>query len=92
MPVGTRSVCIIAFTLTSETETVLVAANLSATARSATLKLPRYTGWTLTDVFGGAGFPNVSDGGTVTMTWGARDFYWLVLGQNGMEPATTGGA
>ncbi|GAB4084782.1 maltose alpha-D-glucosyltransferase [Myceligenerans cantabricum] len=71
---------IVAFTLITESETVLVAANLSATARSATLKLPRYTGWSLTDVFGGAGFPDVSDGGTITMTWGARDFYWLSLG------------
>ncbi|GAA1875749.1 maltose alpha-D-glucosyltransferase [Myceligenerans crystallogenes] len=77
---------VIAFTLTTEEETILVAANLSATARSATLKLPRYTGWTLTDVFAGAGFPDVGDGGTVTMTWGARDFYWLSLAQNGVKP------
>ncbi|RPF20214.1 maltose alpha-D-glucosyltransferase [Myceligenerans xiligouense] len=90
-PVDCDDEAIIAFTLTSETETMLVAANLSATARSATLKLPRYTGWTLTDVFGGAGFPDVTDGGTVTMTWGARDFYWLVLAQ-GAAPAHPGGA
>jgi maltose alpha-D-glucosyltransferase/alpha-amylase len=56
-----------------------VAANLSATARSSTIKLPGYAGWTLTDVFGGAEFPSVGDDGILTMTWGARDFYWLVL-------------
>jgi maltose alpha-D-glucosyltransferase/alpha-amylase len=70
---------IIAFTRSSAEETLLVAANLSATARSSTIKLPGYAGWTLTDVFGGAGFPSVGDDGILTMTWGARDFYWLVL-------------
>jgi maltose alpha-D-glucosyltransferase/alpha-amylase len=30
-------------------------------------------------VFGGAGFPSVGEDGILTMTWGARDFYWLVL-------------
>lgn len=70
---------VIAFTRGSEDEIVLVGANLSATARSATLKLPRFAGWTVTDVFGGASFPTVGEGGTLTMTWGARDFYWLVL-------------
>ncbi|PUB22833.1 maltose alpha-D-glucosyltransferase/alpha-amylase [Promicromonospora sp. AC04] len=70
---------VIAFTRSSAEETLLVAANLSATARSSTIKLPGYAGWTLTDVFGGAGFPSVGEDGVLTMTWGARDFYWLVL-------------
>ncbi len=69
---------ILAFTRTAD-ETLLVAANLSATARSATISLPGFAGWTPVDVFGGATFPVVDPEGTLTMTWGSRDFYWLVL-------------
>ncbi len=58
-------------------ETLLCVANLAATARSATIRLPGYAGARLTDVFGGAPFPPVGPDGTVVMTWGSRDFYWL---------------
>jgi maltose alpha-D-glucosyltransferase/alpha-amylase len=61
-------------------ETVLCAANLSSTATSATLELPAYKGAQLTDVFGGATFPEVSDDGVLTLTLGSRDFYWLTVG------------
>jgi maltose alpha-D-glucosyltransferase/alpha-amylase len=70
---------ILAFTRSTPEETLLVAANMSATARSATIELPQYAGWHLTDVFGGGSFPRVGDDGRVTMTWGSRDFYWLTL-------------
>ena len=70
---------VIAFTRTSADETLLVAANLSATARSSVVRLPGREGWSLTDLFGGARFPDVGADGTVTMTWGSRDFYWLLL-------------
>ncbi|WP_425956441.1 maltose alpha-D-glucosyltransferase [Xylanimonas sp. McL0601] len=69
---------ILAFTR-SDDETLLVAANMSATARSAGIKLPGFEGWTPVDVFGGATFPTISADGTLTMTWGSRDFYWLRL-------------
>jgi len=78
---------VIAFLRTTPGETLLVAVNLSATARSARVRLPRHAGWSLTDVFGGAGFPDVGPDGDVTMTWGSRDFYWLLL-----TPPAPGGA
>ncbi len=71
---------ILAFLRRTPTETVLCVANLSATARSAAVHLPGHAGATLTDVFGGARFPAVGDDGRVVMTWGSRDFYWLVVG------------
>ena len=74
---------VLAFTRSTGTspgsETILVAANLSATARSARVHLPGYAGWSLTDLFGGGRFPPVAADETVTMTWGSRDFYWLLL-------------
>ena len=33
----------------------------------------------LVDVFGGTGFPAVGDDGTITLTLGSRDFFWLRL-------------
>ena len=60
-------------------ETLLCVANLAATARSAVVQVG-HAGASLTDVFGGARFPRVADDGTVTMTWGSRDFYWHVVG------------
>ena len=31
------------------------------------------------DLFGGTGFPDVADDGTITLTLGSRGFYWLGL-------------
>jgi maltose alpha-D-glucosyltransferase/alpha-amylase len=70
---------ILAFTRTSPEETLLVAANLASTARSSRISLPGFEGWSLTDLFGGGSFPVVGKDGSATMTWGSRDFYWLVL-------------
>ncbi|GAA1989739.1 maltose alpha-D-glucosyltransferase [Isoptericola halotolerans] len=68
---------VLAFTRT-DGETLLVAANLSATARSATIEAPGLEGWSLTDLFGGGKFPPVGPDGRVSLSWGSRDFYWLV--------------
>jgi len=70
---------VLAFVRTTPAETLLVAANLSATARSSRVHLPGLAGWSLTDLFGGARFPDVGPDGTLAMTWGSRDFYWLLL-------------
>ncbi|WP_240930749.1 maltose alpha-D-glucosyltransferase [Isoptericola sp. BMS4] len=80
---------VLAYTRASDTETVLVAANLAATARATRVHLPGFAGWSLTDLFGGGRFPSVAADGTVTMTWGSRDFYWLLLTPPG--PSDGGG-
>jgi maltose alpha-D-glucosyltransferase/alpha-amylase len=68
---------ILAFTRTGD-ETLVVTANLSTTARSTTIALPGLAGWNLTDLFGGGRFPVVGADGRVTLSWGSRDFYWLL--------------
>ncbi|MCC2321608.1 maltose alpha-D-glucosyltransferase [Cellulomonas xiejunii] len=60
-------------------ETILVVANLAATARAATITLSGRAGWATHDVFGGAHFPDVRQDGTMTFTLGSREFYWLEL-------------
>lgn len=60
-------------------ETILVVANLAATARAATLTVPGRAGSAVRDVFGGAPFPAVRPDGTLTFTLGSREFYWLEL-------------
>ncbi|PFG43929.1 maltose alpha-D-glucosyltransferase/alpha-amylase [Isoptericola jiangsuensis] len=74
---GTDDDAVLAFTRRAD-ETLVVAANLSTTARSATIDLPGLEGWSLTDVFGGGRFPVVGQDGRVTLSWGSRDFYWLL--------------
>ena len=94
-PLEADDEAVIAFTRTSADETLLVAANLSATARSSVVRVPGRAGWSLTDLFGGARFPDVGPDGTVMMTWGSRDFYWLLLTPpdgTTTRGATTGGA
>ncbi|RXR26629.1 maltose alpha-D-glucosyltransferase [Oerskovia turbata] len=76
---GTDNESILAFLRRNAAETILCVANLSATARTATIHLPEHAGATLTDVFGGAAFPSVGEDGDVVMTWGSRDFYWLTV-------------
>lgn len=70
---------VLAFTRTDDGGGLLVVANLAATARSATVSAPWLAGRTLRDVFGGSGFPAVAEDGTVTLTLGSRDFYWLAV-------------
>jgi maltose alpha-D-glucosyltransferase/alpha-amylase len=71
---------VLSFLRRTETETLLVVANLASTARASTLRLPAsMAGAGLRDVFGGAAFPGVGADGTVAMTLGSRDFYWLAV-------------
>ncbi|GIG25271.1 maltose alpha-D-glucosyltransferase [Cellulomonas denverensis] len=70
---------VLAFSRTDGDQTLLVVANMAATARSATLTAPDLAGHRLRDVFGGSDFPTVAEDGTVTLTLGSRDFYWLAV-------------
>jgi maltose alpha-D-glucosyltransferase/alpha-amylase len=58
-------------------ETVLCVNNLSTTPQATTLQLGEHAGFDLEDLFGGSGFPAVSDGGELQLTLGSRDFFWL---------------
>lgn len=70
---------VLAFLRSSPEETVLVVANLAATPRAATVRLPHHQGHHLSDLFGGARFPDVSPRGEVQVTLGSRAFYWLTV-------------
>ena len=35
--------------------------------------------WETRDLFGGSGFPDIAADGTITITLGSRDFFWLAL-------------
>ncbi len=71
---------VLSFLRRTPTETLLVVANLASTARASTLRLPAsLAGAGLRDVFGGGAFPTVGADGTVSMTLGSRDFYWLAV-------------
>ena len=60
-------------------EAVLCVNNLAQTPQAATLRLPDNAGAGLEDLFGGSGFPSVSADGTLTLSLGSRDFFWLRL-------------
>ena len=48
--------------------------------QAATIRVPEeFQGAQLEDLFGGQGFPKISDDGTITLTLGSRDFFWLRL-------------
>ncbi|GIG40044.1 maltose alpha-D-glucosyltransferase [Cellulomonas phragmiteti] len=70
---------VLAFLRRTDDETILVVANLAATARAATVTLPGRAGATARDVFGGSHFPDVRPDGTMVFTLGSREFYWLEL-------------
>ncbi|MDQ0754200.1 maltose alpha-D-glucosyltransferase [Arthrobacter sp. B3I4] len=71
-----------------EPETVLCAFNLSQHPVATTLKLPQYAGRGLRDVFGGQAFPAISDDGTLTLTLGSHDFFWLRIRSAASNPAS----
>ena len=83
--VSTTDESVLAYLRSGAGETILCVANLSSTASAATLRLPGYAGALLTDVFGGASFPAVSEDERVHVTLGSRDFYWLVLTETRQE-------
>ncbi|WP_218974410.1 maltose alpha-D-glucosyltransferase [Streptomyces sp. NP160] len=58
-------------------ETVLCVMNLSQTPQAAVVEVPGLAGAHLVDLFGGARFPGVPETGSVQLTLGSRDFYWL---------------
>jgi maltose alpha-D-glucosyltransferase/alpha-amylase len=63
-----------------DTEAVLCVNNLSSRPQATTIRVPdEFKGAQAADLFGGLGFPKISDDGTVTLTLGSRDFFWLRL-------------
>lgn len=83
---------VLAFTRENEDQVMLCVMNLANTPRAAEIAVPEFAGWEATDIFGGAGFPQVDDDGTYGMTLGARDFFWLELTRPGaQEPAPVEG-
>jgi maltose alpha-D-glucosyltransferase / alpha-amylase len=66
---------------------VLCVNNLSAKPQATKVTVPdELKGWQTRDLFGGGGFPDISDDGTVTITLGSRDFFWLALDPPRGEP------
>ena len=59
---------------------VLCVNNLSSRPQSTTVTLPEELwDWETRDLFGGSGFPDIGADGTITITLGSRDFFWLAL-------------
>jgi maltose alpha-D-glucosyltransferase/alpha-amylase len=61
-------------------ETVLCVNNLSSVPQATTIQLPDHAGATLSDLFGGTGFPVIPADGALSVTLGSRDFFWLSVG------------
>jgi maltose alpha-D-glucosyltransferase/alpha-amylase len=63
-----------------EPETVLCVNNMSSRPQASVIRLPdQLKGAAVVDLFGGSGFPSVTDEATLTITTGSRDFFWLRL-------------
>jgi maltose alpha-D-glucosyltransferase/alpha-amylase len=62
-----------------EPQCVLCLNNLSSSPQATRLLLPDRAGARLADVFGGSGFEAVPADGTLPMTLGSRDFFWLTV-------------
>jgi maltose alpha-D-glucosyltransferase/alpha-amylase len=63
-----------------EASVVLCVNNLTPRPQATTIRLPEeYAGAQSLDLFGGAGFPKIPDDGTLSITLGSRDFFWLQL-------------
>jgi maltose alpha-D-glucosyltransferase/alpha-amylase len=69
-------------------ETILCAFNLSQHPVATTLRVPRFAGRGLRDVFGGQAFPAISEDGTLTLTLGSHDFFWLRIRSASSNPAS----
>ncbi len=70
---------VLTFTRSTAEETVLVVANLAATARSARVTIADAPGAELHDVFGGASFGSLDETGSARFTLGSREFFWLTV-------------
>ncbi|BCW65803.1 trehalose synthase [Arthrobacter sp. NicSoilB4] len=71
-----------------DSETILCAFNLSQHPVATTLRVPRFAGRGLRDVFGGQAFPAISEDGTLTLTLGSHDFFWLRIRSASSNPAS----
>ena len=70
---------VLAFMRTDESETVLVVANLAATAQPAELDLGTYDGHRPVELLGGTAFPAIGEL-PYLLTLGPHAFYWFSLG------------
>ena len=68
-----------------EGESLLCVANLSATPRSVTIEVPELAGRRTIDLFGGCPFPSIDERGRLTLTLGARGYYWLSVDRDTPE-------
>lgn len=68
---------VLAFVRDNGAEAILCVMNLANTARTGIIRAPGRRGARLVDCFGGASFPVIAGDGTVTITLGSRDFFWL---------------
>ena len=58
----------------------LYSAVVADISKNATITLPEELwDWETRDLFGGSGFPDIAPDGTITITLGSRDFFWLAL-------------
>lgn len=62
-------------------ERILCVFSFAETPTQATISLPGNEGRRVFDIFGWQEFESVSDAGTVTLTFGAKQFYWLLLAE-----------
>jgi maltose alpha-D-glucosyltransferase/alpha-amylase len=60
-----------------DAESILCVFNLSQHPVATTLDIPEYAGRGLRDVFGGQPFPGIGADGSLTLTLGSHDFFWL---------------
>jgi maltose alpha-D-glucosyltransferase/alpha-amylase len=68
-------------------EDVLCVFSFAHNPIAVTVTAPQFAGSHLFDLFGGGEFPTMSDQGTVTLTLGTQDFFWLHVG----SPSAAGG-
>lgn len=78
---------ILAYLRQNGDEAVLCVMNMANTPRAATVRVPEFAGAQVRDLFGGAQFPALAADGSTTLTFGARDFFWLSL-STPVAPAT----
>ncbi|MCZ2404145.1 maltose alpha-D-glucosyltransferase [Paenarthrobacter sp. Z7-10] len=71
-----------------QSEAVLCVFNLSQHPTATQLRLPSLAGRGLRDVFGGTAFPAVQDDGTLTLTLGSYDFFWLRIRSSASNPSS----
>ena len=60
-------------------ETMLCINNLSSTPQATRIQVPGLGGASLADVFGGSGFEPIPQDGSLRITMGSRDFFWLTV-------------